>query len=80
MRKHFDPGSILVIAVTLALFVFSMFATGFTHDLLLETGVFLVSVKLIVGAYKSSVATTELKDKLDEIHAVVRRLEAKDKT
>jgi len=37
--------------------------------------VFLVSIKLIIGAYKSSVATESLRKKLDEIHDAVRRLE-----
>jgi hypothetical protein len=80
MRKHLDPWTIGVIVVTLVLFVVSLLVTGFTHDLLLEAGVFLVSVKLIVGAYKSSVATADLKDRLDEIHTVVCRLDAKDRT
>ena len=52
--KHFNVGSIVVIMITLVLFVLALFFTGFTHDLLLESGVFLVSVKLIMMAYKSS--------------------------
>ncbi len=53
--KHFDKGSLIVIAVTFILFVSALFFTGFTHDLLLEAGVFLVSVKLIIMAHKASV-------------------------
>ena len=75
MTKHFDTGSILVIVVTLALFVAALFTKGLTHDLLLEAGVFLVSVKLIIGAYRSSVATEELKRKLEDIHSAVLQLE-----
>ena len=52
MREHFDLGSLTIIAVTFVLFVVALFAKGLTHDLLLEVGVFLVSVKLIVMAYK----------------------------
>jgi hypothetical protein len=55
--------------------VAALFAQGFTHDLLLETGVFLVSVKLILGAYQNRVATEELRRKLEEIHSAVLRLE-----
>jgi hypothetical protein len=47
-RKRFDPGSLLVIVITFILFVAALFTKGFTHDLLLEAGVFLVSVKLII--------------------------------
>ncbi len=73
--KHFDAPSLLVIAVTLILFVLAIFTKGFTHDLLLEAGVFLVSVKLILMAYKSSVAAASVERKLDEIHAMLRRRE-----
>ena len=38
-----------------------------THDLLLEAGVFLVSVKLIMMAYKNSVAGKKIMDELREI-------------
>jgi len=33
----------------------ALFTKGFTHDILLEAGVLLVSVKLIIMAYKNSV-------------------------
>jgi len=46
--KYIDTASLSVIAITLVLFGLALFLTGFTHDLLLETGVFLVSVKLII--------------------------------
>jgi len=75
MLRFFDPGSLAVMVVTLILFVAALFFKGLTHDLLLEAGVFLVSVKLIIAAYKSSVATEEVKGKLEEIHSVLRRLE-----
>jgi hypothetical protein len=52
--KQFDPWSVVVIALTLVLFIASVFVTGFTHDLLLESGVFLVSVKLILMAQKNT--------------------------
>ena len=77
MRQHFDAWSWLVILITLGLFVVALFAKGFTHDLLLEAGVFLVSVKLILMTYKNGVRADALQQKLDEIHAVVGRLEGK---
>jgi hypothetical protein len=55
MRKHFDFWSIVVIDLTLILFVVALFITGLKHDLLLETGVFLISVKLILMGHKNSV-------------------------
>ena len=68
IRKHFDLGSLVVIAVTFILFVSAVFTEGFTHDVLLEAAIFLVSVKLIIMAYKNIDATDSLHQKLDEIY------------
>jgi len=72
--KHFDRGSIVVIVVTFVLFVMALFFTGFTHDLLLEAGVFLVSVKLIMMAYKTSVSSPKTHDELEEIKNLLKKL------
>ena len=73
-QKHFDAGSLLVIFVTLALFGTALFLTGFTHDLLLEAGVFLVSVKLIVMSYKNSVTSDKLLEEMAEIRSRIQEL------
>ncbi len=73
IRKHVDGGSLVVILVTLVLFVAALFEKGFSHDMLLEAGVFLVSVKLIIMSYKSARLSAELKERLDEIHGALRR-------
>jgi hypothetical protein len=72
--KHFDAGSILVIAITFILFAMALFFTGFTHDLLLEAGVFLVSVKLIIMNYKSSVSSEQIQNELEEIKNLLAEL------
>jgi hypothetical protein len=72
MRKK-DPGSIVVIIVTFALFVAAVFFKGITHDLLLESGVFLVSVKLIIMAYKNRVSFETIQNQLDEIKALLKK-------
>ena len=74
MRRHFDRGSIVVIVITFVLFVIALFTKGFTHDLLLETGVFRVSVKLIMMAYKSSVSMNTIQKELAEIKSDLQRL------
>jgi hypothetical protein len=73
LRKHADPGSMAVILVTFVLFVAALFVKGFTHDLLLEAGVFLISVKLIIMSYKNAVASDRLEARLAEIHSLLRR-------
>ena len=71
--KNFDTGSLIVICVTFILFVMALFFTGFTHDLLLEAGVFLVSVKLIMMAYKSSVESEYIHRELKEIKELLKK-------
>jgi hypothetical protein len=69
--SHFDNGTLAVIAVTLVLFVIALATKGLTHDILLEAGVFLVSVKLILMGYKNSVTSSELGRQLAEIKALL---------
>ena len=73
--RHIDRGSLIVIAITFVLFVGALFAKGISHDLLLEAGVFLVSVKLIIMAYKHSVANRELLDRLEQMQNALARLD-----
>lgn len=70
--KHFDLSSIVVIAITFVLFVMALFFTGFTHDVLLEAGVFLVSVKLIIMAYNASVISEDIHRELEEIKTILK--------
>lgn len=67
MNKHIDTGSLVTAIITLVLFVVSLFTRGITHDLFLEAGIFLVSVKIILMSYKNSVALAELNQKLDQV-------------
>ncbi len=69
MNKSIDRGSFLVAAITLGLFIAALFTKGLSHDLFLEAGVFLVSVKLIIMAYRNSVSIGSLDRKLDAILA-----------
>jgi hypothetical protein len=74
MRKHFDPWSIVVIGLTLILFIVALFLKGLTHELLLEAGVFLVSVKLILMSYKNSVLAVETEHRLEQIQTLLRTM------
>ncbi len=75
LRSHVDSASLVVIALTLVLFLAALAVKGVGHDLLLEAGVFLVSVKLIIMAYKGSVTTQGLAEELAAIRSGVERLE-----
>jgi hypothetical protein len=72
MKKHFDSGTILVIILTGLLFIVALFVKGFTHELFLEAGVLLVSIKLIMTAYRNSLNYEELKKELHEIKTLLK--------
>jgi hypothetical protein len=73
--KFSDPWSILVIALTFGLFALALFVNGFTHDVLLEAGVFLVSVKLILMAKRNSEGEVRIEMQLGEIKEMLARAE-----
>ena len=72
MRKHLDVASVIVIIITFILFIVALFTKGFTHDLLLEAGVFLVSVKLIIMTYKNSTYIKSVENELQEIKGLLK--------
>lgn len=75
LRRHFDPGSIVVIVLTFVLFVVALFIKGMGHGLLLEAAVFLVSLKLILMSHKNSVLAGEMQERLDTIYDLLRSRE-----
>lgn len=78
-RYYLDKGSLITIFVTLILFVAALYFTGFTHDLLLEAGVFLVSVKLILMSYKDKIESANLNKRLVEIHSLIQEIHNRSK-
>ena len=75
MARHLDAASHLTIAATLVLFGVALVTKGLTHDLLLEAGVFLVSVKLVIAGYKTGQATEAVQTRLAAIEETLGRLE-----
>jgi hypothetical protein len=73
--KHLHGSTQLTLAITLALFVVALFEKGFTHDLLLEAAVFLVSAKLVVLSYKASVNNDAIAGRLAEMSKSLTRVE-----
>jgi hypothetical protein len=66
-NRRLDLASLVVVLLTFVLFALALFAEGFTHDILLEAGVFLVSVKLIMMSNKISFVAKEIHQKLEEV-------------
>ena len=73
MGEHIGALSFIVILITFILFAAALFTTGFTHDVLLEAGVFLVSVKLITMAYKNSVTNKRIVEDLRDIKTLLSK-------
>ncbi len=71
-RRHFDLTSLGVIGITLSLFILALFTKGLTHDILLEAAVFLISVKLIIMAYKNADAAEVTNKRLDAILKLIQ--------
>ena len=70
--------SLVVILITFILFVAALFVKGLKHDLLLEAGVFLVSVKLILMAHRNSMHAEAIQEKIDKIYATMKSPETLD--
>jgi glucose-6-phosphate-specific signal transduction histidine kinase len=79
-HNYQDPWSTLIVVLTLGLFIVALVVKGFTHDLLLEAGVFLVSAKLIFMAYKLGAAGRVLEERLDIIQETLRRIEDSERS
>ena len=69
--KSSDPWSTVVIVLTVGLFVLALFLKGFTHGLLLEAGVLLVSVKLILMTQKNAKTEENLERRLTRIEELL---------
>ena len=67
MKKYLPVADTSVIVITVILFVIALFVKGFTHDLLLEVGVLLVSIKIILMNYKTHLANEKLLNEIKDL-------------
>lgn len=74
MKKYLSLADFLVIAITFFLFTVALFVKGITHDLLLEAGVLLVSIKIIMMHYKNVLSNRTMLKELDEIKQTLLEL------
>ncbi|HEV2438744.1 MAG TPA: hypothetical protein VGX97_01615 [bacterium] len=64
-----DRASGIVIGLTFVLFAGSLFVKGLTHDIFLEGGVLLVSIKLILTTRKMDAHVTKLDERIGQVLA-----------
>ena len=74
MKKYLSTADFLVITITFILFTTALFVKGITHDLLLEAGVLLVSIKIIMMHYKNVQSNRTMLKELDEIKQTLLEL------
>jgi hypothetical protein len=67
LARNLTLASTLTLIITVILFVIALFEKGFTHDMLLEAGVFLISVKLVLSAQKNAIVAKSIESKLDRL-------------
>jgi hypothetical protein len=72
LSKSSDPWTGVVILLTVGLFSLSLAVKGFTHELFLEAGVFLVSVKLILMAGKNVASEEGIERHLNQIEEILK--------
>jgi Flp pilus assembly protein TadB len=70
-----DPWSSVIILLTFALFGLALFAHGFTHNLLLEAAIFLVSLKLILMARKNTENTRRFERHMEKLEELLTQRE-----
>ena len=71
---YFGLANLVVITLTFILFTLALFVKGFTHDLLIEIAVFLVSVKLIIMTYDNHKAVKKFDIKLNDMENKIDKL------
>jgi hypothetical protein len=72
IKKPFDLASFVVVLLTFVLFAVALFVKGLTHDILLEAGVLLVSVKLIMMSSKIATSEDAILKRLEELREMQR--------
>lgn len=76
MKNNFNLGNVLVIGITIIVFAIALVVKGFTHDLLLEVGVLLVSIKIIMMNNKISMTNQVIIDKMNEMKKAIDELKS----
>lgn len=71
-ESYMDLASLITLVLTGALFILAVFLKGFTHDLLLEVGVFLVSVKVVISSAQADLRSRRIERSLAQLHEMMR--------
>lgn len=70
--------AIVTIALTFIFFILALLSKGLTHDIFVEAGVFLVSLKVILGMVQIHKLTKTTEEKLDTLLSYYKKEEEGD--
>ena len=63
--------TIIIIVITLGLFVAALFTKGVTHDIFLEAGVLLISIKIILLSYRNNAIVKNIQKQLNDMNSLL---------
>ncbi len=63
--------TIIIIVITVGLFIAAIFTKGLTHDIFLESGVLLISIKIILLSYRNNAIVKNIQKQLDSMNSLL---------
>ena len=72
-EARIDLASFVTLLITVVLFLVALVEKGFTRNVLLEAGVFLISVKLVLASHRIALSNKIIDAKLDELLRAARK-------
>lgn len=63
--------TIIIIVITVGLFIAAVFTKGLTHDIFLESGVLLISIKIILLSYRNNAIVKNIQKQLDGMNSLL---------
>lgn len=79
MKRYLSTGDTVILTITLFLFIIAIFTEGFIHNLSLEAGILLVSIKVIMIGYKIKLSHKVILKELEDIKKTLLELKSTDK-
>lgn len=78
MKRYLSTGDTVILTITLFLFIIAIFTEGFIHNLSLEAGILLVSIKVIMIGYKIKLSNNVILKELEDIKKTLLEIKSKD--
>jgi hypothetical protein len=69
--------TIIIIVITVGLFVAAIFTKGLIHDIFLEAGVLLISIKIILLSYRNNAIIKNIQKQLDNMNSLLLSINKK---